>query len=444
MLEMTLCMPPYALKNEKTPSPCQWRIDMKGVSTFILCGGAGTRLLPLTLSRCKPAICFGGRYRLIDIPISNAFNSGCEKIYLLTQFLSTSLHRHILKTYRMDARQGNSIEILTAEQKPGKEAWYQGTADAIRQNREYLEECDSEFILILSGDQVYQMNFASMVELAKESDADLVIAALPVSPEDTSEMGILQVSDDFLIQRFVEKPQTELDTLKSALNLSCWKGKKSSWLGSMGIYLFKKKALLKLLDEDPREDFGKHLIPTQILKGGARAYLHPSYWEDVGTIDRFYKANMALTLPSPPFDIFNNSFNFCSYPEALPPSKIANCLIQHSLIAEGSDIEASSITHSIIGPRMLIGKGTAIEDSYLFGNKAYPLPSTDLHENSAFAIGAHCTIKKALIDKQVKIGHHVKLINKAGLQTYQKGSIYIRDGIIVVARGAHIPDYFEL
>jgi glucose-1-phosphate adenylyltransferase len=427
---------------QEYPLPCKWRVDMRGVSTIILCGGEGKRLFPLTLSRCKPAIPFGGRYRLIDIPISNALHSGCETIYLLTQFLSTSLHQHILKTYRMGPHQPNLVEILTVEQKPDKAAWYEGTADAVRQNMEYLKESDSEYFLILSGDQIYQMNFEPMVAFAQETDADLVVAALPVHEEEAKRMGIMTLGKDFKIEYFVEKPKAaaELAPLKNPSRTS-WKGKEAPYLGSMGIYLFKRQTLLQLLEEDPREDFGKYLIPTQIKKGGARAYLFSGYWEDVGTVESFYRANMALTLPNPPFSLYSDRIPLYSCPQSLPPPRIANCKIEHSLIGEGSEIEAAAITHSIIGQRLRIGEGTTIEDSYLFGNMAYSPPSNPA---LPFSIGPHCQIKKALIDKNVTIGSHVKLLNLNGLDSYQKGSIYIRDGIIVVERGTHIPDHFKL
>lgn len=419
---------PSPLKDLKLP--VKKIVDMSLVCTLILGGGTGTRLYPLTLTRCKPAICFGGRYRLLDIPMSNALNSGLNKIYILTQFLSASLHQHILKTYRMESHSTGFIEILSAEQKPEKHAWYQGTADAIRQNIEYLTECDVEYFLILSGDQLYKMQFDHMVAFAEETDADLVIATLPVQKADAKRMGILKVNDEMQIIDFKEKPATdeELFPLQSL---------DGSFLGSMGIYLFKKQALLNLLQEDTREDFGKHLIPHQMKKGKTFAYSFTGYWEDIGTIDSFYKANIALTDEEPSFKLHTTKYPIHTMLEALPPPVIRNTLIKNSLICEGSDISAEEIQTSILGPKLKIGKGSRILASYLFGNDS-------AHKSAPYAIGESCQIQGCLIDKNVQIGNFVKLINKHRLNSYDGENIYIRDGIIIVTKGARVPDHFEI
>jgi glucose-1-phosphate adenylyltransferase len=401
-------------------------VDMSRVGTIILGGGMGTRLYPLTLTRCKPAICFGGTYKLLDIPMSNALNSGLNKIYILTQFLSASLHQHILKTYRMEPHSPGFIEILSAEQKPSKAAWYQGTADAIRQNIEYLFESDEEYLLILSGDQLYQMQFDEMLAFAQESDADLVIAALQVHSSKAKRMGVLKINQDQAIVDFIEKPQTQDD-------LDWLENEQGSFLGSMGIYLFKKKALLSLLQEDPGHDFGNHLIPAQIQKGKTVAYIFNGYWEDIGTIKSFYEANIALTSPNPLFNLHHALYPIHTMKQALPPPLILNSAIKNSLVCEGSIIEAKTITNSIIGPNSSIETGTNIDSSYLFG-----------HHKTRMTIGKNCEIKKALIDKNVHIGNHVKLINKNNYDSYEKGHLFIRDGIIIVTKGAVIPDHFEL
>lgn len=426
------------------------RIDMSCVGTVILGGGSGTRLHPLTLTRCKPAIPFGGNYRLIDTPMSNALNSGCDKIYILTQFLSASLHQHILKTYRMENHSQGFVEILSAEQKPTKTAWYQGTADAIRQNVEYLKDCNVDYFLILSGDQLYQMHFEEMLAVAEETDADLVVAALPIDEISAKRMGVLKVNEKGYIVDFTEKPQTAaaLDPLRASPNqLEKFTGSpftSRAFLGSMGIYLFKRKALLELLEEDLRDDFGHHLIPTQVAKGTCAAYVFPGYWEDIGTIESFYQANIALTSPSSPLNMCDEKFPIHTTHASLAPPRIDNALVSSSLLCEGSIVEASRITQSIIGPRSIIGKGTTIEASYLFGNDCYEQFDRSTRSLRNFPIGENCEIRKAIIDKQVKIGNNVKLTNPTGLTHFDKGNVVIRDGVILVTSGAIIPDNFTI
>lgn len=421
---MTALRAPYVVPQLKRV------IDMSCVGTVILGGGAGTRLFPLTQTRCKPAISFGGRYRLIDIPMSNALNSGCRKIHIVTQFLSASLHQHILKTYRMEPHTPGYVEILSAEQRPTKDVWYQGTADAIRQNIQYLTESDVDYFLILSGDQLYHMHFPEMVSFAEDTNADLVIAALPIDENDAKRMGVLKTNNRQLIVDFVEKPQTR-ETLEPLKGPSFSQNSQKKYLGSMGIYLFKRKALLDLLEQDFREDFGKHLIPTQVQKGHSYAYVFQGYWEDIGTIDSFYRANIALTQPQPEFEIYNEKYPIHTAYHCLPPPKISNTQIKQSLICEGSDIRAEKISHSIIGPRSQIGEDTLIDSSYLFGND---------HPHS---IGSGCEIRKAIIDKNVHIGNNVKLINRQNYHSYENEHLYVRDGILIVTKGSHIPDNFE-
>lgn len=408
------------------------RIDMSCVNTIILGGGAGTRLFPLTLTRCKPAISFGGRYRLIDIPMSNALNSGCNKIYVLTQFLSASLHQHILKTYRMESHTKGFIEILSAEQKPSKQDWYQGTADAIRQNLEYLLESDSDYFLILSGDQLYQMDFEAMVAAADETDADLIVAGLPVDEVTAKRMGIFKVDSDKRILDFIEKPVKPLE-LEPFLQDKPLKPQKP-YIGSMGIYLFKRQVLLDLLKEDLREDFGKHIIPNLVKRENTYAYIYPGYWEDIGTIESFYNANINLTTENPLFNVMDDKFPIFTARPTLFPSKIFSTQLVSSMICEGSQIHAKSIHHSIIGPKSTIGKGTVIDRSYIIGNDTCDL----------YSIGENCEIRRAIIDKHVQIGKNVKLMNHHGYDSYESDNIYIRDGIIVVKQGAVIPDHYIL
>ncbi len=429
---------------------CIPEVDMNRVAAIILGGGQGTRLFPLTTSRCKPAICFGGRYRLIDIPMSNSINSGCLKIYIVTQFLSSSLHQHIFKTYRLGTYSSGFIELLPAEQRHGNRLWYQGTADAVRQNVDYFIEAPVDYFLILSGDQLYTMDFRKMVNYAKKSDADLVIATLPTNQHNAKRMGIMKINEEGFVVDFCEKPQTPEQLAPLALSPSILQKwgfpgySENHYLGSMGIYLFKREALLKLLEKDPREDFGKHLIPTQVKEGKVAAYIHDGYWEDIGTIESFYQANMDLTLPNPPFDWYDEKNPIFTSHTNLAGPKIYNSHISHSLICEGCLIEADEVTNSILGPRTVIKRGSIILHSYIMGNDFYEPPIKTERLPAKLQIGEHCIIRKALIDNHVFIGNGVQLINKDNLETYDSDGVYIRDGIIIVNRGTSLPDGYIL
>lgn len=425
--------------------------DMDRVGCIILGGGQGTRLYPLTETRCKPAICFGGRYRLIDVPLSNSLNSHCQKIFIVTQFLSSTLHRHISHTYHHQSFSNGFIDILAAEQKPTAKGWFQGTADAVRQNLEYFVEVPVDYFLILSGDQLYNIDFRAMVNFAQEKDADLVIASIPVNETDAKRMGILKVDDNDQIIDFYEKPK-EVELLEkmrsSAKSLERAKVNSESGkqhLGSMGIYLFKREALIKLLAEDPRDDFGQHLIPTKVKQGSTFAFLYDGYWEDIGTIETFYKANIALALDNPPFDCYNETNPIYTSQYNLPGSKITNTKMEQTIICEGSIIEADEVTKSILGPRTVIRKGTKVTESYLMGNDFYKPPIRDTKRLPEFLeIGENCTIRNSIIDKDVYIGNNVQLINKNQLRHYDGQNIFIRDGIIIVTRGASVLDNFVL
>lgn len=415
-------------------------IDMSRVAALILGGGRGTRLHPLTQSRCKPAICFGGRYRLIDVPISNSINSGCHKIFVITQFLSSSLHQHIFQTYRYDLFSSGFLELLPAEEKPGQKEWFLGTADAIRQNVEYFIETPVEYFLILSGDQLYNLDFRLMMAFAHKTEADLVIATLPIIPSDAKRMGVMKVDNRNFITHFHEKPQLDEDLAK----MESYPGTEKPFLGSMGIYLFKREVLLKLLAKDPREDFGKHLIPTIVSQGNVAAFIHNNYWEDIGTIESFYQANMALTQAEPPFDCYNEKWPIYSFRNHLPGPKVFKSTIKNSIINEGCLIESSEITHTILGPRTVIKKGCQIQDSYVMGHKFYNPPIKTGMCPETLIIDENCVIRKAILDTQVHLGKGVQLINKNNLRDYNGDDIYIRDGIIVVPKGVSLPDGFVL
>ena len=444
-INMTVLSEYPQVKKEDSISFCKSPINMKRVASIILGGGEGTRLHPLTLTRSKPAISFGGKYRLIDVPISNSIHADCHKIFVLTQFLSSSLHHHIFQTYLQHPKAAGLIEILTAEQKPCQKNWFQGTADAVRQNIEYLLEHPVDYFLILSGDQLYNIDFEEMVSFAKETDADLVIAALPIDSQDARRMGILKIDADNNIIDFQEKPQDEpfLNAFKISPKIlqKLTNDPTKDYLGSMGIYLFKRKALVELLAKDPREDFGKHLIPTQLKLGKVSAFLYDGYWKDIGTIKTFYDCNINLTDSNPSFSLYNENRPIFSASYNLPSTYIAESRLDHAIICDGAIIEADEITHSILGPRTIVGQGSIIRNSYLMGNDYYYTEVTD-HPTlpSRPQIGKNCIITQAILDKNVLIGNGVQLINKRRLAHYDGPNIFIRDGIIIVPRGAIIPD----
>lgn len=415
-------------------------VDMERVAAIILGGGQGTRLFPLTLTRCKPAISFGGQYRLIDIPMSNSINSGCLKIFIITQFLSASLHHHIFKTYRLGTYSSGFIELLSVEQRHNAKTWYQGPADAVRENSEYFQETPADYFLILSGDQLYNMDYRKMVRFARETDADLVVAALPVNEEEAKRMGVLKLDEDNFVTGFAEKPQEAplLDQFRTS------RGGENQWIGSMGIYLFKRDVLLRLLEQDQREDFGKHLIPTQIANGNVAAYLFDGYWEDIGTIESFYKANMALTASAPSFHLYDERNPIYTSQSHLPAPKFEATVLTNAIVCDGSKILAKEISRSILGPRTMIGKGSVVHDSYIMGNDFYEPPIMTKSLPKELHIGQDCLIQHAIIDKHVCIGNGVQLINKQQLTHYDSDTVYIRDGIIIVTRGATLPDGFTL
>ncbi|MCE5319208.1 MAG: glucose-1-phosphate adenylyltransferase, partial [Parachlamydia sp.] len=307
---MTFCLPRMHTPSrrfhpEKAGQPS---VDMSRVAAIILGGGQGTRLYPLTQSRCKPAISFGGRYRLIDVPISNSINSGCHKLFIITQFLSSSLHQHIFNTYRHDIFSSGFLELLPAEEKPSQKEWFQGTADAVRQNLDYFIETPVDYFLILSGDQLYNMDYQEMIRFARATDADVVVASLPINSSDAKRMGVLKIDTSSRITEFVEKPQEESILQKMRQPVDGMTTPEKPFLGSMGIYVFKREALIQFLETDARADFGKHLIPSAVSQGRAAAYIYQGYWEDIGTIGSFYEANMALTKTEPDFNIYDENW----------------------------------------------------------------------------------------------------------------------------------------
>jgi glucose-1-phosphate adenylyltransferase len=430
------------------------RATPSSIVSIILGGGQGTRLFPLTQSCCKPALLLGGKYRLIDVPISNSLHAGINKIFVLTQFLSRPLHKHIFSTFKHHTVSPGFIELLSAEQRPGKSEWFQGTADAVRQNIDYLRESTAEFFLILSGDQLYHLDFDKLIRCTEQQDVDVWVATLAVSEKEASRMGIMKVNEDHHIIDFYEKPSSaslleRMKTPKAALDkmgLNASEGRE--FLGSMGIYLFRRSALFNLLTSDTRDDFGKHLIPTQVKMGKIAAFLHEGYWEDIGTIDSFYHANLLLNHENPPFSCHNERSPMVTTPSQLPGPRFSGGHISASTICEGSLIEADEITNSVLGQRTIVKRGSIIKDSYIMGNEYYELSQIGHEHDSSLPvhpmIGENCLIKKTIIDQNAQIGNRVQLINKNNVNSYDGDSIYIRDGIIVVPRGAKIPDDFVL
>ena len=408
------------------------------VASIVLAGGEGSRLQPLTSIRCKPAVSFGGKYRLIDIPISNSLNSQINKIFVISQYLPASLKSHVEGTYTPKDSPASELEFLSPKESTPGASWFKGTADAVRKNWDHLSQTPVEYFLILSGDQLYNIDFLQMLEFAKNTGADLVIASLAVEEPEAKRMGLLKTDKEGLIIDFIEKPSDPALLKKFQIT----NGNHPRYLGSMGIYVFKKEALGKLLSEQG-DDFGHDLIPKKVKRGNAYTYVFDGYWEDIGTIGAFYRANLALTQQKEGGLNINDKKNpIYSRSENLPETEILGTKVVNSLISSGSVIEALEITHSVIGVSSCIHKGTIIEDSVILGNHADSIPPGPL--STYFSIGENCIIKKAIIDEHTHIGNNVRLVNQANLTKYDGDGIFIRDGIIVVTSGANIPDGFTL
>jgi glucose-1-phosphate adenylyltransferase len=410
---------------------------MRDVMGVVLGGGQGKRLYPLTKFRSKPAVPLGGKYRLIDIPISNCLNSQINKIFVLTQFNSASLNKHIVQTYKFDMFNGGFVDILAAEQTPDNPNWYQGTADAVRQSLKHLLPfTDVSYIIILSGDQLYQMDLHSLIVFHIKKQADITVAATPVSVEAASGLGIMKVQDDGRAVAFKEKPKPgEFPEISQYI-------RDSRLLASMGIYVFQKQLLMDILTESTAIDFGKELIPEALAKHRVMAYVFDGYWEDIGTIRTFYEANLALTGPTPKFKFYNSQMPIFTHPRNLPGSKLNSCNVHQSIIAEGCILSGAEVNHSIVGVRSRVGVGTTIKHSILMGADRFET-AEQMEENAAkktpnIGIGNHCTIINAIIDKDARIGDSVSIINAHNLQEKDEGNYCIRDGIIVVPKGSCI------
>ncbi|MCK4449579.1 MAG: glucose-1-phosphate adenylyltransferase [Anaerolineae bacterium] len=413
---------------------------IRDVMALILGGGRGTRLYPLTKLRAKPAVPIGGKYRLIDIPISNCLNSGIHKIYALTQFLSASLHRHIYQTYKFDVFSDGFVYILAAEETPSGMEWYQGTADAVRKQLPRFAHARVKDLLILSSDHLYRMDYAEFVELHREKRADVTIAVQPVTCADAPRFGILKTDEEGRIISFHEKPRPdELDGLESIPDSD------KPYLASMGVYLFRADMLRQVLVESDAEDFGKQVIPAAIESLRVYAFPFDGYWEDIGTIRALYEANLALTLPDPPFDFYDPNNPIYSRPRFLPSSRADGCHLERTVLAEGCLIEQSDIRESVIGLRSVIGPDARVTRTVVMGADFYETPGRKAEnrrrDRPDVGIGRGSIIEGAIIDKNARIGEGVTIRPHAPGEDMAKAENYvIQDGIVVVPKNAVIPD----
>ena len=415
--------------------------SMNDVLTLILGGGRGARLFPLTHMRSKPAVPLAGKYRLIDIPISNCLHAGLERIFVLTQFNSASLNRHIAQTYRLDTFSEGFVEVLAAEQTPDSSAWFQGTADAVRQAARHFKNFDAEYFLILAGDHLYRMDFNDLIESHIEAQADITIAAQPVTTADATQMGILKFGDLGEISGFEEKPT--VDRL-SAIGGSLPKGSiaaatttEKPFVASMGIYVFNREVLLEIL-EQPGIDFGKEIIPKSISTHVVNPYIFRGYWADVGTIDAFYEANIQLTRRGAPFNFFHPRWPIYTHPRFLPASRAFDSHFESSIIAEGCYLDQCEIESSVVGIRTRVSPGAKITNSVLLGADFY---EEELGaQDTPLGIGRDVILDRVIVDKNARIGNGVQLVNHAGIAHADGDGYYIRNGIIIVPKGGTIAD----
>ncbi|MEO6611320.1 MAG: glucose-1-phosphate adenylyltransferase [Chitinophagaceae bacterium] len=417
------------------------------IVSVILGGGAGSRLYPLTASRSKPAVPIAGKYRLVDIPISNCLNNGIGRMFVLTQFNSASLNRHIKNTYHFSAFSKAFVDILAAEQTPDNPTWYQGTADAVRQGLRHIEPFESDYVLILSGDQLYQMDFAEMLDNHKALGADISVASIPVTEREAPEFGILK-SGKGLITSFIEKPKKELlpEWVSETGDQMNTVGR--NYLASMGIYIFNRQLLFDMLQNEFMEatDFGKEIIPQSINKYKVASYQYEGYWTDIGNIHSFFEANLDLTREIPAFNLFDNERIIYTRSRMLPPAKISGTTLEKTLVAEGSIIHASRIESSIIGIRARIGLGSTLVNCYIMGNDSYETLEEIAEANAKgvplMGIGSRCYIKNAIIDKNCRIGDDVRINGGTHIENTDHALYTVKDGIVVLKKGAIIPNGF--
>jgi glucose-1-phosphate adenylyltransferase len=432
--------------------PTQTGGSMKRVLGIILGGGAGTRLYPLTKLRAKPAVPLGAKYRLIDIPISNCINSEIQRIYVLTQFNSASLNRHIARTYGMAGFSQGFVEVLAAQQTAESPSWFEGTADAVRKYLWLFADWDVDQYLILSGDQLYRMNYADFVRHHRETKADITLSVVPVDESHASDFGLTKIDRNGRVTSFSEKPKG--DALKAMrvdttiLGLPPERAAASPYIASMGIYVFEKEVLHDLLKSAPnRTDFGKEVLPASIKDHNVQAYLFNDYWEDIGTIEAFYNANLALTQqPSPPFSFYDEKAPIYTRPRYLPPTKLLDCKVIESMVGEGCILRECTVKRSVIGIRSRIETGCLIDSTLLMGSDYYESPLERLKTLESrkvpLGVGVNTTIQRAIVDKNARIGRNVRIVNKDGVKEASREDLgfVIQSGIVVVIKNATIPD----
>jgi glucose-1-phosphate adenylyltransferase len=423
---------------------------MRHVVTLILGGGRGTRLYPLTKFRSKPAVPVAGKYRLIDIPLSNCINSGLNRIYVLTQFNSVSLHRHIRSTYNFDPFDRGFVEILAAQQTNDQSDWYQGTADAVRQMFRFFQQPDMQYVLILSGDQLYRMDFREMIACHEKSGADVTIAAVPVSRGQASGLGIMRVDDSGRVVGFLEKPQTEQEvdlvrTDPAWIQQQGFAAHGRDCLASMGIYLFNRKTLLEVLQKTNYRDFGKEVFPASIRSRRVQVHLCDGYWEDIGTIKSFFDANLAMAAANPSFSLLSAAAPIFSRPRFLPPARIDGATVRRSLISDGCVLdEGAVVENSVVGLRCRIGRGVVIRNSILMGHDFFESPDDGPSRSGngvPLGIGDGSRIEGAIIDKNCRIGRNVRIDNPSAVESTEENAYgMIRDRITVIPKNVTLPD----
>jgi glucose-1-phosphate adenylyltransferase len=425
-------------------------MNTQSVVSVILGGGAGTRLYPLTATRSKPAVPIAGKYRLVDIPISNCINSGINRMFVLTQFNSASLNKHIKNTYQFSVFSKGFVDILAAEQTPDNPGWFQGTADAVRQSLKHIRNNDFEYVLILSGDQLYQMDFAQMIDDHTAKGADITIATIPVGDREAPEFGILKSNEAQGITSFIEKPKKDLLPDWVSDTGAEMQAQGRNYLASMGIYIFNRNVIFDLLEVDKKDttDFGKEIIPYSIDKYKVASYQYAGYWTDIGNIYSFFEANLALTAEIPLFNLFDNKNVVYSRARMLPPAKISGTTLEHTLIAEGTIINASRIENSVIGIRSRIGQGSTMVSCYMMGSDYFETLD-EINYNAQrgipkLGIGDRCYIRNVIIDKNCRIGNDVRINGGSHLQDTDHSLYVVKEGIVVLKKGAVLPDGFVI
>lgn len=425
-------------------------MNATSVVAVILGGGAGSRLYPLTATRSKPAVPIAGKYRLVDIPISNCINSSINRMFVLTQYNSASLNKHIKNTYQFSAFSKGFVDILAAEQTPDSPGWFQGTADAVRQSLKHIGNNDFDYVLILSGDQLYQMDFGAMIDNHAAQGADITIATIPVGDREAPEFGILKANEETIITSFIEKPAKDLLPEWVSDTGTEMQKQGRNYLASMGIYIFNRKLLFDLLEVEKKDatDFGKEIIPSSIGKSKVISYQYDGYWTDIGNIYSFFEANLALTLEIPLFNLFDNRNVVYSRARMLPPAKISGTTLEHTLIAEGCIINASRVENSVIGIRSRIGQGSTVVSCYMMGSDYYETLeeiSRNVEKSiPKLGIGDRCYIKNVIIDKNCRIGNDVRINGGAHLPESDHSLYTVKDGIVVIKKGAILPDGFVI